>query len=52
MDGIRNFVLAGLIIAACGRTADARGVGWVLAVLGAVCMVTVWVVGMLVEMVG
>ena len=52
MDGIRNVMLAGLIIAMCGRTSDSRGVGWVMAILGAVCMVTVWVIGALVEMVG
>ena len=38
MDGIRSFALVGLIIAACGHDSAARGVGWVMALVGSVCI--------------
>ena len=48
MDNVGMCLLAFLIIATCGRSVESRSVGWVMAIVSAVAMLTIWLVGTMV----
>lgn len=49
MDDVRMCLLAFLIIATCGRSVESRSVGWVMVIVSAVALLTIWLVGTMIE---
>ena len=49
MDDVRMCLLAFLIIATCGRSVESRSIGWVMVIICAVVLLTIWLVGTMIE---
>lgn len=52
MDGVRSFMLVGLIIAACGRDQTVRGIGWVMVLVSTAIIMGTMVLEAIARMVG